>query len=147
MEKSLMRIVKQVVTLITFFCCLPLAQANQSPVGLWTTIDENGDKRAVVELKLSGETLNGTIIKVFPKPTDTGICSKCPEPFKDKKILGLEIVNGLKDQGNGVWDGGSILDPKTGKVYKVKMTAQGDKLTVRGYIGISALGRTQVWFK
>ncbi|MGL6030500.1 MAG: DUF2147 domain-containing protein, partial [Legionella sp.] len=67
--------------------------------------------------------------------------------FKGKKIQGLGFLWGLKDQGNGVWDGGSILDPKTGKIYKAKATLQGNKLLVRGYIGVSALGRTQTWVR
>ncbi len=129
-------------------CYLPLALAAGSPAGTWTTIDDKtGAKRAVVRLSVSGGTLNGTIIKVYPQPGDTGICSQCPGAFKGKKIQGLTFVWGLKDQGNGVWGGGSILDPKTGKIYKAKITQQGNKLYVRGYVGVSMLGRTQTWVK
>ncbi|KTD62037.1 DUF2147 domain-containing protein [Legionella spiritensis] len=120
----------------------------QSVAGTWTTIDDKtGKKRAVVNLSVSGNTLNGTIVKVYPQPGDTGICSKCPGAFKDKPIKGLRFVWGLKDQGNGVWDGGKILDPKTGKIYRAKITQEGNKLYVRGYVGFSMLGRTQVWVK
>ncbi|TAL60131.1 MAG: DUF2147 domain-containing protein [Legionella sp.] len=129
-------------------CYLPALLAAQSPAGTWTTIDDKtGAKRAVVKLSVAGGTLNGSIIKVFPQPGDTGICSKCPGAFKDKKIQGLGFIWGLKDQGNGVWSGGSILDPKTGKIYKAKVTIDGNKLYVRGYIGVSALGRTQTWIR
>lgn len=117
-----------------------------SPAGNWTTTDDQtGRKRAVVHISASGGNLSGSIVKVFPQPGDTGICSKCPGSFKNKPIKGLQIIWGLKDKGNGEWDGGQILDPKTGKVYKAKMTLKGNKLYVRGYVGISALGRTQVW--
>jgi uncharacterized protein (DUF2147 family) len=75
------------------------------------------------------------------------MCHNCTGTFKDKKVVGLNILWGLKDQGNGEWDGGSILDPKTGKIYKAKMTLKGDKLYVRGYIGVSLLGRTQTWVR
>lgn len=54
---------------------------------------------------------------------------------------------GLKQEGDNEWGGGSILDPKSGKIYRAKITAQGNKLLVRGYLGISLLGRTQVWKK
>ena len=129
-------------------CYLPLAMAASSPAGTWTTIDDKtGEKRAVVNLSVSGGTLNGTIVKVFPQPGDTGICSKCPGAFKGKKIQGIGFVWGLKDEGNGVWGGGSILDPHTGKVYKAKMTLKGNKLYVRGYVGVSLLGRTQTWVR
>ncbi|CDZ78790.1 hypothetical protein BN59_03104 [Legionella massiliensis] len=137
-----------------FYGCLfsllfaPLAFAAGSPAGTWTTIDDaTGQKRAVVSINVSGGTLSATIVKVFPQPGDTGICSKCPGGFKGKKIQGIQFVWGLKDKGNGVWDGGQILDPKSGKVYRAKMTLEGNKLYVRGYVGVSALGRTQVWVR
>lgn len=126
---------------------LPLAMA-ASPAGTWTTIDDKtGAKRAVVSVSVSGGTMHGTIVKVYPQAGDTGVCSKCPGAFKGKKIQGLGFLWGLKDKGNGVWDGGSILDPKTGKVYRAKATLQGNKLLVRGYVGVSALGRTQTWVR
>lgn len=119
-----------------------------SPAGTWTTIDDKtGAKRAVVSLSVSGGMLSGTIVKVYPQAGDTGMCNNCPGAFKGKKVQGLGFVWGLKDQGNGVWSGGSILDPKTGKIYKAKMTLDGNKLYVRGYVGVSALGRTQTWVR
>lgn len=143
-----MKLWNTVCGLVLTVCCLPFAFAGQSPTGTWTTIDDKtGLKRAVVSVTDSGGTLSGTIVKVFPQPGDTGVCSKCPGAFKDKKIQGLTFLWGLKDQGNGEWAGGSILDPKTGKVYKAKLTVKGNKLYVRGYIGISMLGRTQVWVR
>jgi uncharacterized protein (DUF2147 family) len=127
---------------------VPLACAGQSPAGSWTTIDDKtGAKRAVVNISASGSTLNGTIVKIFPQPGDSGICSKCPGAFKGKEIVGLGFLWGLKKDGDNEWSGGSILDPKTGKVYKAKMTLKGNKLYVRGYYGISMLGRTQVWVR
>ncbi|MFO3149238.1 DUF2147 domain-containing protein [Legionella pneumophila serogroup 1] len=144
-----MKLWKVLCSFVIAVCYLPLAfAASQSTAGIWTTIDDKtGAKRAVVNLKVSNGTLSGTIVKVYPQPGDTGICSKCPGAFKDKKIQGLTFVWGLKDEGNGVWSGGSILDPKTGKIYKAKMTLQGNKLYVRGYFGVSALGRTQTWIR
>lgn len=143
-----MKLWKAVCGFVLTVCYLPLVMAAGSPAGTWTTIDDKtGQKRAVVNISVSGGTLNGSIVKVFPQPGDTGICSKCPGAFKDKKIQGLGIVWGLKDQGNGVWSGGSILDPKTGKIYKAKITVEGNKLYVRGYVGVSMLGRTQVWVR
>lgn len=138
---------KYLLVLIVGAVYLPLAFA-QSIAGTWTTMDDKtGEKRAVVKLVESGKTLNGTIVKVYPQSGDTGICSKCPGAFKDKHITGLQFVWGLTDHGNGVWDGGHILDPKTGTVYRAKMSLKGDKLYVRGYIGVSLLGRTQVWVR
>ncbi len=126
---------------------LPQAFA-ESPVGNWTTVDDKtNEKRAVVQLTETNGTLNGTIVKVFPQPGDKGICSKCPDGFKNKPIKGLQFLWGLKDRGDGVWDDGHVLDAKTGKIYRAKVTVKGNKLYVRGYIGMSLLGRTQVWVR
>lgn len=137
----------------TIFCMafmafyLPLAFAG-SPEGMWTTIDDKtGTKRAMVQVNVAGNTLSGTIVQVFPSPGDTGICTHCPGAFKGKKIAGLTFLWGLKASGDNEWSGGSILDPKTGKIYKAKVTLKGDKLYVRGYLGMSLLGRTQTWVR
>jgi uncharacterized protein (DUF2147 family) len=139
---------KVLCSFILTVCYLPFALAASSPAGTWTTIDDKtGAKRAVVNLTVSNGTLSGTIVKIYPQAGDTGICSNCPGAFKDKKVAGLGFIWGLKDQGNGVWSGGSILDPKTGKIYKAKLTIEGNKLHVRGYVGVSLLGRTQTWIR
>ena len=143
-----MKIWKVLCGFVMAMSYLPLALAAASPAGTWTTIDDKtGQKRAVVNITISGGTLSGTIVKVYPQPGDTGMCHNCPGAFKGKKVQGLRFVWGLKDKGNGVWDGGSILDPKTGKIYRAKMTLEGNKLYVRGYVGVSMLGRTQTWVK
>lgn len=126
---------------------LPLALA-MSPAGTWTTIDDTtGKKRAVVRLEVADGSLNGTVVKVFSQSGDTGICTKCTGAFKDKPVEGLKILWDLKDKGNGVWSGGQILDPKSGKIYRAKLTLKGDKMYIRGYVGLSMLGRTQVWVR
>jgi uncharacterized protein (DUF2147 family) len=125
---------------------LSMAYAQETPVGNWTTIDDKtGQKRAVIHFTLNEGALNGTVEDVYPQPGDSGICSACPGEFKDKQIKGLQIIWGLKEKGEGTWEGCYILDAKSGKIYHVKMSMQGDKLHVRGYIGIALLGRTQIW--
>ncbi|MGC1183078.1 DUF2147 domain-containing protein [Legionella sp.] len=122
--------------------------ASESPLGNWTTIDDKtGEKRAVITISESDGTLSGVIDKIYPQPGDSGMCDKCPGAFKDKKIEGLRILWGLKSEGDKEWGGGSILDPKSGKIYKVKATLEGNKLHVRGYLGVSLLGRTQIWVR
>lgn len=131
-----------------FFTVFTSVAMAASPVGTWTTIDDKtGAKRAVVSISSSGDVLNGVITKVYPQPGDTGICSACPGAFKGKQIQGLRILWGLKKEGDNQWGGGSILDPKSGKIYRVKATLDGNKLYVRGYVGVSLLGRTQTWVK
>lgn len=131
--------------IIGIFLC-PLIFAQQSPTGTWVTFDDHtGEQRAQVRVDLSGNILSATIIKVYLQPGDTGICSKCPNSFKNQPIVGLQFLWNLHGSKPGVWEGGYILDPKTGKIYRAKVTLQTDKLYVRGYLGLVALGRTQIW--
>jgi uncharacterized protein (DUF2147 family) len=60
----------------------------------------------------------------------------------------MEILRGMRANGSA-WSGGEILDPETGKTYRAKMKLSdgGDKLIVRGYIGISLFGRSQTWIR
>jgi uncharacterized protein (DUF2147 family) len=136
---------KWISSLLVMIFFIPVVLA-QTPAGNWVTRDDQtGKKRAIIKIDVSGSTLNASIDEIFPEPGDLGVCHNCPGHFKGKPIKGLEFVWGLKDKGNGEWDDGKILDPKTGKIYRGKMTLKGDKLYVRGYLGVSLLGRTQVW--
>jgi len=122
--------------------------SNHSPIGTWVTIDDKTKRpRSEVKIWESHGKLYGQVVKIYPMPGDKGICEKCPGAFKNKPIKGLNIMWGLKPSGKNVWSGGQILDPKSGKIYalKITLTGAGNTLDVRGHIGISLLGRTQVW--
>jgi len=122
--------------------------AMDTPEGLWQTIDDKTNKpRSLIRIT---ET-NGEYSAVIEKgllPTDTGdaVCDQCKDARKGQRIIGMTIANGLKKNGEK-YDGGKILDPENGKIYKCKMTLNetGDELEVRGYIGISLIGRSQIW--
>ena len=117
-----------------------------TPAGVWTTVDDKtGKQRADVRLVITDGVLNGTIIGVHRQPGDIGICAACPGDFKDKPVIGLPFIWGLRETSDGTWAGGRILDAKTGKIYRVSMAVKDDKLYVRGYLGVSWLGRTQIW--
>lgn len=65
--------------------------------------------------------------------------------LKKRPIMGLEILRDLA-YDSGEWSGGTIYDPETGKTYSSEMTlGEPNKLSIRGYIGISLIGRTSVW--
>jgi len=129
---------------------LVLAQAS-TPVGLWKTIDDaTGKERSYVRIvEVNGE-LQGKVEKLFDFPGDDPehLCDKCKGDRKDQPVIGMTILWGLKDEGK-VWKGGEILDPDNGKTYRCKMTVSenGQELDVRGYIGISLIGRTQTWLR
>lgn len=142
-----MKFGRRILIVVLAMLFIPLAYA-QSVEGRWTTIDDKtGKKRSIVNLSVSDGTLKGTIVKVFKQSGDTGKCSKCPGSFKDKPIKGLQFIWGLKQKDPNTWTDGKILDPKTGKIYNAKIMLKGTKLYVRGYIGLSMLGRTQVWVR
>lgn len=120
-----------------------------SPVGRWTTVDdETGKVRSVVQISQGrGGVLSGRILQVYKQAGDTGYCRKCPGSFKNKPVKGLRFMWGLKPDGERRWAGGKILDPKKGKIYKCKieLSQDGKRLNVRGYVGVSLFGRTQTW--
>lgn len=91
------------------------------------------------------------IVKVTPRPgyTPKETCVNCPAPYTDKPILGLDILTGLKPAGNNQFVNAKVLDPLNGKIYsgKAKLSPNGKRLTLRGYVGVSALGRSQTWIK
>ena len=98
--------------------------------------------------KSSNGTYTATIKKLLDPKAKT-VCTECSGSQKNKPMEGLDIVQNLKlDKGNK-YDGGTILDPKSGKTYKMnaEMASNGKTLKVRGYIGIAALGRNQTWYR
>ncbi|RDK03571.1 DUF2147 domain-containing protein [Paraburkholderia lacunae] len=127
-----------------------MAQAD-SPVGTWQTIDDHtGQPKALVQISQDGAgSLNGKVIKgLGANDQPDRRCAACTDERKDQLILGMTIINDMKKDGDG-WDHGQILDPENGKVYKCKMHLEdgGNKLVVRGYIGVSLLGRSQTWVR
>lgn len=127
------------------------AQAIDPALGVWKTIDEKTNQpSSLIRLEERNGGLIGTVIELIPTPGETLIthCRLCKSERKDKPIVGMVIMNGLKKEKTGHWSGGEILDPEEGDIYKVKIaTEDGKTLRVRGYIGISLIGRTQVWVR
>jgi uncharacterized protein (DUF2147 family) len=122
-----------------------------SPAGLWKTIDDKtGKERSVVRIVDSNGVFEGKVEQVFPLPGDdpSHLCKKCEGERKDKPVIGMTILWGLRKDGDQ-YSGGEILDPKTGTIYRAKMKIleSGRKLEVRGYVGWSLFGRSQTWVR
>ena len=125
--------------------------ATPTPAGLWRTIDDETHKeRSLVRITEVNGELRGAVEKIFDQPGDdpSHICKECKGDRKDKPIVGMTILWGLRRDGDE-WTGGEILDPKNGKTYrcKMKLSPDGKSLDVRGYVGLSLLGRTQTWLR
>jgi len=122
-----------------------------SPAGLWKTIDDETKKeKSLVRIKEVNGVFSGTVDKFLDPATKLDdVCEKCTDDRKDKPVLGMTIIRNIKASADdkGIWDGGDILDPNNGKVYKARLKPVdgGKKLEMRGYIG--PFYRTQVWLR
>lgn len=125
---------------------LTTALAQNRFVGRWKTIDdETGKPISVVEIFESRGRIYGRIVELYNPKNTHRKCENCTGEDKNKPLLGLLVIKGLTRDGNE-YSNGKILDPKQGKLYKCTISLDGnDRLKVRGFIGVSLIGRTQVW--
>ena len=141
---------KQIISALLCSVLSSLAFA-EDITGLWQTIDDKtGAPKGQVEIrKEANGTFVGKITKITPRigytPKET--CVDCPAPYTNKPILGMDVLTGLKQGQGSNYVNGRILDPNTGKIYsmKAKLSANGKRLHLRGYVGVSVLGRNQIW--
>jgi uncharacterized protein (DUF2147 family) len=123
------------------------AADSASPLGLWKTFDDKtGAARALVRVYEQDGQLFGRIERSFTPGAATRVCAVCTDERKNQPIIGLIIIRHIKQDGDE-WSGGDILDPESGSVYRCKMHLErsGARLSVRGYLGFSLLGRSQTW--
>jgi len=120
----------------------------ESPVGRWITFDETHTARGIVRIFEQDGKLFGRIERAADHD-DHAVCNRCADERKDQPLNGLVIIRNMQ---RGVddplaWEGGDVLDPDTGKVYRLKwrLEGRGASLVVHGYLGVSLLGRSQTW--
>ncbi len=131
------------------------ATAVPSPVGSWQTIDDvTQSKRSVILIQLNEQKqLEGKLIKINFRPGEgpDDLCVRCTGALHNQKVLGMTILTGLVQNSDNplLWSGGKIVDPESGKTYscKIALTPDGNTMKVRGYIGFSFIGRTQIWYR
>ncbi len=138
--------------LMMCFTALACAADRTSPVGLWKTIDDKTQQpRSLVRIIEAGGALEGRIEQLLNRQPDDdpdNLCRACKGERKDRPVIGMKILWGLVQDGDA-WEGGEILDPKNGKTYscKLRVSADGTKMEVRGFIGLSLIGRSQTWVR
>ena len=124
-----------------------LTAAELSPEGLWkTTDDRTGKPRGMVRIYRENGALYGRVEATLDPAEARQVCDLCTDERRNKPVVGMIVMRGLRKNG-GEYNGGDILDPDTGSVYRCKFRIedQGRKLIVRGFIGFSIFGRTQTW--
>jgi Uncharacterized protein conserved in bacteria (DUF2147) len=135
---------------LLFFLVSPASSTiAQTVTGVWQQIDPaTGKVGALVTFAENGGIFSGFISQLFPDPGDdpNPLCHQCPGIERDKPILGLTFIQGMRRSGL-VYEGGTILDPDSGTLYSANMqlSPDGNTLTVRGYVGISLFGQNQTW--
>jgi uncharacterized protein (DUF2147 family) len=151
METAFIRIAcLSLVCLAANLANLPVAAYaadSTSPVGVWKTFDDKtGKARAIVRIYEQDGKLYGRIEQTFTPGGEHRACVPCTDERKNQPIVGLLIIRNIKRNGDE-YSGGDILDPESGSVYRCKMHLEQDgaRLVLRGYIGISLLGRSQTW--
>lgn len=125
------------------------AAASPSPVGIWRTFDDRtGKESGRVAITEQAGTLTGRITGILDPHDAVQICTLCTGARHDQPVLGMTVLTGMHRDGNE-WDGGQILDPRTGSIYHCTLRLEdgGARLVVRGYVGISLFGRSQTWWR
>ncbi|MGO9338820.1 MAG: DUF2147 domain-containing protein [Terracidiphilus sp.] len=122
-----------------------LSEKLQNAVGHWQVVDSDGSLGGKVDTSLADGKLFGRVTEVRPGRTPKDVCDKCSGEYKNQLILGMVIMRNFHPEGDD-WVDGTVVDPENGKEYKGKIWAVGkDSLKMRGFIGISLLGRTETW--
>ena len=137
---------KTLISILALAAASGTALAQNTPVGLWKTLADDGTSpKSLVRVSENGGSLSGRIEKLFDPAQQDAKCDKCTGVRKDQPLKGLTLFDNTRADGADAWSGGEILDPATGKVFKLRLKAidGGSKLEMRGYAG--PLYRTQTW--
>lgn len=140
---------RSIILLLGAWCLSTIALGQEDILGKWHTIDdETSEVKSVVDIYDDGGKILGKIVKIFPDEGEDPdpVCDKCDKDDSryNQKIIGMVIMTGMQKDGNE-YNGGKILDPENGNVYRCKIWVEDSKLKVRGYWGF--FYRTQSWIR
>jgi len=150
-----MRIAMLLIVSLTLV--MPLSAGDVDPLlGLWATPADDEGGQAHVEITSKGDGYSGQLVwlaePIYASDDEQGMGGKAkvdrenPDPaLRSRPADGLVILEGFVRSGPSKWTDGTIYDPNNGKTYRCKMQLKGERLKVRGYIGVSLFGRNAVW--
>ncbi len=136
---------------IALLAALPALAPAAELTGIWQEYDDKSGKvEALIRIEQAADgTYQGTIVKLMADVlgSESRVCSGCRGNLHNQPLLGMRILHGMKRKDDRTFEGGEILDPEDGKVYRclMKLSADGKTLEVTGYIGISLFGESETW--
>ncbi len=137
--------IKQITFSVLFLCLAQFCLAQTAITGTWKTIDDDsGEEKSHIKIEVKDGKYYGTVTEILTR-NKKAICSKCDGIRKNQPIEGMMLLENLEPYKD-YYSYGTIIDPNNGKKYKCSVWLDNDNtLIVRGYVGISALGRSQKW--
>lgn len=118
---------------------------SQTIFGKWKTVDTHNVEKSIVEIYKVNNLVFGKVVEILVEDRKNGKCTACKNEDNNKPILGLDIIKNMEKRGE-YYKNGTIVDPKNGKIYKLRLSLDQDNkdvLIVRGYLGF--FYETQYW--